>query len=94
LVIPLKKKSDAGKELRKWIVWVEKQTGEKAKAVRTDNAPELLKVAQEWSEFKVVEVQATTIASSHQNGPAEKNIQTTENDVRALVKDSGLPLEF
>jgi hypothetical protein len=93
-VIPLKLKSDAGKELRKWIIWAENQTGDKVKAARTDNAPELLKVAQEWNEFKGVEVQPTTIASSHQNGAAEKNIQTTEDNVRALVKDSGLPLEF
>ncbi len=49
---------------------------------------------KEWTEFKGVELQPTTIASSHQNGPAEKNIQTTEADVRALVKDSGLPMEF
>ena len=31
-VIPLKQKSDADKELRKWIIWAENQTGEKLKA--------------------------------------------------------------
>jgi hypothetical protein len=29
-----------------------------------------------------------------QNGPAEKSIQTSENDFRAMLKDQNLPLEF
>ncbi|KAF7568230.1 hypothetical protein PtrM4_128430 [Pyrenophora tritici-repentis] len=35
-----------------------------------------------------VEIQPTTIASSHQNGPAERNIQTAEADMRAMLKDA------
>ncbi|KAG9246181.1 hypothetical protein BJ878DRAFT_566033 [Calycina marina] len=33
-------------------------------------------------------------ATSHQNGPAERNIQTAEADARALLKNTNLPVEF
>jgi hypothetical protein len=36
----------------------------------------------------------TVAYSSFQNGPAEKSIQTTESDFRAMLKDQGLQLEF
>ena len=36
----------------------------------------------------------TTTASSHQNGPTERNIGTAEADMRAMLKEAGLPLEF
>ncbi|KAF7569560.1 UBN2 multi-domain protein [Pyrenophora tritici-repentis] len=93
-VIPLKKKGDAQRELRIWKTFVEHQTGEKVKAAGTDNAPELLQQAEEWRVTQGVEIQPTTIASSHQNGPAERNIQTAEADMRAMLKDAGLPIEF
>ncbi|KAF7572242.1 hypothetical protein PtrM4_097420 [Pyrenophora tritici-repentis] len=93
-VIPLKKKGDAQRELQIWKTFVEHQTGEKVKAAGTDNAPELLQQAEEWRVTQGVEIQPTTIASSHQNGPAERNIQTAEADMRAMLKDAGLPIEF
>ncbi|KAF7573128.1 hypothetical protein PtrM4_080330 [Pyrenophora tritici-repentis] len=93
-VIPLKKKGDAQRELQIWKTFVEHQTGEKVKGAGTDNAPELLQQAEEWRVTQGVEIQPTTIASSHQNGPAERNIQTAEADMRAMLKDAGLPIEF
>ena len=93
-VIPLKQKGDAQKELQVWKAFVEHQTGEKVKAVGTDNAPELLQQVEEWRVTQGVELQPTTIASSHQNGPAERNIQTAQADMRAMIKDAGLPIEF
>ena len=93
-VIPLKQKGEAQEKLRTWKICVEHQTGEKIKAVGTDNAPELLQVAEEWRTAQGVELQPTTIASSHQNGPAERNIQTVEADMRAMLKDAELPIEF
>jgi hypothetical protein len=41
-----------------------------------------------------VELQPTTVALSHQNGPAKRNIQTAEADMRAMLKDAGLLIEF
>ena len=93
-VIPLKQKGDAQKELKIWKTFVEHQTGEKVKAAGTDNAPELLQQVEEWRVTQGVELQPTTIASSHQNGPAERNIQTAQADMRAMLKDAGLPIEF
>jgi len=93
-VIALKQKGEAQKELRVWKTFVEHQTDEKVKAAGTDNAPELLQQVEEWRVTRGVEPQPTTIASSHQNGPAERNIQTAEADMRAMLKDAGLPIEF
>lgn len=36
----------------------------------------------------------TTVASSHQNRPAERAIQTTEHAARSDLADAGLPLDF
>lgn len=93
-VIPLKQKGDAQRELRLWKIFVEHQTDEKVKAAGTDNAPELLQQVEEWRITQGVELQPTTIASSHQNGPAERNIQTAEAGMRAMLKDASLPIEF
>ncbi|KAI1684896.1 Dimer-Tnp-hAT dimerization containing protein [Pyrenophora tritici-repentis] len=93
-VVPLKQKGDAQKELRAWKIFVEHQTDEKVKAAGTDNAPELLQQVEEWRVTYGVELQPTTIASSYQNGPAERNIQPAEADMRAMLKDAGLPIEF
>jgi hypothetical protein len=93
-VIPLKRKRNAIQALNTWKVEVELITGKQVKSVGCDNAPELLKTVQEWAEKHGVQLQSTTIASSHQNGPAERTIQTVEHDMRALLEDSGLPIEL
>ena len=46
--IPLRQKSDAIPELKKWKAIVELQTGTKLQAVRSDNAPELKSIFNEW----------------------------------------------
>jgi hypothetical protein len=38
--------------------------------------------------------QVITIASTHQNRSAEQNIRTAEANMRAILKEAGLPLEF
>ncbi|KAI0994162.1 hypothetical protein K3495_g14020, partial [Podosphaera aphanis] len=93
-VICLPTKAAAVKELQNWKTKVEHETDEKIKSVRSDNAPELLKAIREWTEKSGVQLEPTTIASSHQNGVAERNIQTAEADMRAMLKDADLPLEF
>jgi hypothetical protein len=47
-----------------------------------------------WEKKEGVSAEYTTIASSHQNGPVERAIQTTENAVRTMTEESGLPAEF
>ncbi|CZS92418.1 related to TY4B TY4B protein [Rhynchosporium agropyri] len=93
-VIPLKAKSDAYQALKDWKVGVELQSGKKIRRARSDNAPELLKATNDWKTEDGVLAQSTTIASSHQNGPAERSIQTVEFDMRAMLEEAQLPLEF
>ncbi|EDN93221.1 hypothetical protein SS1G_12167 [Sclerotinia sclerotiorum 1980 UF-70] len=78
--------------MKEWKKEIELASGEKIIAARTDNAPELLQAIREWSSGARSET--TTIASSHQNGPAERNIRTAEADMRAMLKEASLPLEF
>ena len=48
----------------------------------------------EWEATDGVQADYTTIATSNQNGPAERSIQTAENSMRAMLKAQELPLEF
>lgn len=93
-VLPLKHKGDAYQALKDWKIGVEHQTEKKVKRARSDNAPELLKAINEWRIEDGVLAQSTTIASSHQNGPAERSIQTVEFDMRAMLEEAQLPIEF
>ena len=93
-VLPLKLKSDAYDGLKTWRIGVELQSQAKILSARSDNTPELLKVTDEWRVADGVEAQSTTIASSHQNGPAERSIQTVEADTRAMLTEAQMPIEF
>jgi hypothetical protein len=55
--------------MKTWKAEVELAAGDKNIAARTDNAPELIQAIREWRSGTRSEV--ITIASSHQNGPAE-----------------------
>lgn len=91
-VLPLKRKSDAIPMMLSWKKEIELETGVKVIAARTDNAPELIQAVEEWKSG--VRSELTTIASSNQNGAAERNIRTAEADMRAMLKEASLPLEF
>jgi len=93
-VCPLSSKDQAKQALQVFKVREEKQTAKKLLAGRSDNAPELLQVINGWRDEDGVVSQHTTIASSHQNGAAERNIQTSEAGMRALLAEAELPLEF
>ena len=80
--------------LNKWKKKAELSTGKKVKAVRTDNAPEILETLNEWGNEHGVAVQTTETHTSAQNGPAERSIQYTEHNVRAMLDDAELPVEF
>lgn len=92
--IPLKTKDQSIPELRRWKAKVELQTGKKVKACRSDNAPELKLVMNQWEAEEGVQANYTVIASSNQNGPAERSIQTAEHAMRAMLDDAQLPVEF
>ncbi|KAI0993875.1 hypothetical protein K3495_g14309, partial [Podosphaera aphanis] len=92
--IPLKTKDQAIHELRKLKLREEKQTGKMLKAARSDNAPELKNVMEQWQREDGVIAEFTAVASSHQNGPAERSIQTAEMAIRTMICDAELPIEF
>lgn len=92
--IPMKSRDEIYEKLDEWVVQVERQTKKKLVCTRTDNAPELLKELQGWKRKDGVTVQVTETHTSHQNGPAERSIQYTENNIRAMIDDAGLPAEF
>jgi hypothetical protein len=75
-LIPLKHKIDVITRMKTWKAEVLLATGDKIIAIRTDNAPELIQAIREWRSGTRSEV--TTIASSHQNGPADRNFRTGE----------------
>jgi hypothetical protein len=80
--------------LHKWRKLRERETGKKVLAARTDNAPEILQTLQEWEESDGVKAQTTEPHTSAQNGTAERAIQYTENNIRAMLDDAELPVEF
>lgn len=62
--------------------------------MRVDNAGELVKLAKEWQKEEGIHPEFTDAYSSNQNGIAERNIQTSEHNIRAMCEDSGMPIGF
>lgn len=92
--IPLKTKDEIIPQLRKWKIQSELETGQRLRAARTDNAPEIKSILDEWCTKEGIHADYTVVYTSHQNGVAERSIQTSENSMRAMLKDAALPLEF
>ena len=81
-------------KLRAWKVRAEKDAGHSIVSVRIDNAAELKSLLVDWANTEGIHHEPTVPYQHNQNGPAERSIQTAENDARALLQDSGLPIEF
>jgi Reverse transcriptase (RNA-dependent DNA polymerase)/gag-polypeptide of LTR copia-type len=92
--IPGKSKSDVASKLRTWKLSAELHSGMKLRSARSDNAPELVELLSDWQSVGGSNVEFTATYRSHQNGVAERSIQTAESDARAMLKDAGLPIEF
>ena len=88
---PIKEREDAPATLESWRKSVELQTGHRVKAIRSDNAPELVKLFDGWRDNDGVLVEYTTPYTSNQNGIAERAIQTTWANSRAMLKDGDVP---
>jgi hypothetical protein len=81
-----KDRKDIVRNLRNWKRLVEKQSSMEIMAVRIDNATELKALLKEWITTDGIREETTVVYSLFQNGPAERSIQTTENDFRAMLK--------
>jgi len=92
--IPLKQRSDAPDALRKWKLSVELHSDARLLSVRSDNATELKVTLNSWCSSVGIASQYTVPHMSIQNGVAERVIRTTENSVRAMIKDAELLIEF
>lgn len=93
-ILFLKAKSDIIEALNEWGNVVERQSGFLILAVRSDNASEILKVLKNWRQNNGAVAQSTAPYSSHQNGTAERAIQSTVYATRAMLKEAKLPVEF
>jgi hypothetical protein len=78
--------------MKTWKAEVELAIEDMLIATRTHIAQEVIEAIHEWRSGTRSEV--TIIASSHQNGPAEPNIRTAKANMRAMLKEVGLLLEF
>jgi len=83
--IPIKTKDEAIDILEGWRRTEELSTGKKLKAKH---------IIDEWASSIGIIPQYTITYMSSQNGVAERSIQTTENGVRAIIKEAGLPIEL
>lgn len=93
-VIPLRDRTEAKLALETWRRSQELASGSRLKAMRTDNGGELKSTLDEWGTEIGIQPQYTVPYTSSQNGVAERNIQTTENNTRAMLKEAGLPVEL
>jgi hypothetical protein len=91
---PMNTKDEAPLHLSKWKVEAERESDTKLKAVKSDNAPELVKILKQWETQSGIAHNPTEAYNSLQNGAVERSIQTSEGSMRAMLKDSGLPNEF
>jgi hypothetical protein len=53
-----------------------------------------MKILKQWEIQDGIAYNPTEAYNSLQNGGAERAIQTSENSIRVMLKDSGLPNEF
>ncbi|CAI7754712.1 unnamed protein product [Closterium sp. NIES-54] len=93
---PLAKKSDAARVIiEEWLPMVERESGKRVKAIRSDRGGEFLG-AEFWSWLKRhgIKQQLTTAYSPQSNGVAERANRTIIEGGRTILVDSGLPLRF
>ena len=77
-----------------WKKSEELKTERKVKSIRLDNAKELLSIVNKWVKESGITLQDTEPYTSHQNGIAERSIQTTEQCTRSMLHEADLPVEF
>ena len=93
-VYPLRNRTDAVAALIQWRKDVTLEVQTELKAARADNAGELVKQLEAWHKEFGLSVELTEPYKSLMNGVAERHIQSSENGMRALLKDSDMPNEF
>ncbi|CAI7890658.1 unnamed protein product [Closterium sp. NIES-54] len=93
---PLAQKSDAARVIiEEWLPMVERESGKRVKAIRSDRGGEFLG-AEFWGWLKRhgIKQQLTTAYTPQSNGVAERANRTNIEGGRTILVDSGLPLRF
>eukprot|EP00170_Pyropia_yezoensis_P001781 contig_7619_g1785 len=89
--VPIVRKSDAADALKDVLQEWETRSGNKVKAIRSDNGGEYLSNAFEgWMRGKGIQHQLTTPYTPQQNGVAERYNRTLMERVVAMLADAGL----
>ena len=70
------RKDKCADKLKTWRKTIKTKIKKKIKVIHCDNAPELLKVVNEWTEQDGVQVNLIAVNTSSQNGMTERGIQT------------------
>ncbi|CAI7750300.1 unnamed protein product [Closterium sp. NIES-53] len=93
---PLAKKSDAARVIiEEWLPMVERESGKRVKAIRSDRGGEFLGAEfRSWLKRHGIKQQLTTAYTPQSNGVAERANRTILEGGRTMLVDSGLPLRF
>ncbi|CAI7796834.1 unnamed protein product [Closterium sp. NIES-53] len=93
---PLANKSDAARVIiEEWLPMVERESGKRVKAIRSDRGGEFLGVEfRSWLKRHGIKQQLTTAYTPQSNGAAERENRTIIEGGRTILVDSGLPLRF
>ncbi|CAI7777980.1 unnamed protein product [Closterium sp. NIES-54] len=93
---PLAKKSDASRVIiEEWLHMVERESGKRVKAIRSDCGGEFLGAEfRSWLKRHGIKQQLTTAYTPQSNGMAERVNRTIIEGRRTILVDSGLPLRF
>lgn len=95
IVWPLEAKSLVAQKTIDVINELERKTGRKLRAVRTDNGSEYVnRTLTDYFTSQGVEHQTTTPYTPEQNGAAERLNRTIMDRVRAMLEDADLPSEL
>ncbi|CAI7892882.1 unnamed protein product [Closterium sp. NIES-53] len=93
---PLAQKSDAARVIiEEWLPMVERESGKRVKAIRSDRGGEFLGTEfRSWLKRHGIKQQLTTAYTPQSNGVAERANRTIIEGGRTILVDSGLPLRF
>ncbi|CAI7902835.1 unnamed protein product [Closterium sp. NIES-54] len=93
---PLAKKSDAARVIiEEWLPMVERESGKRVKAIRSDRGGEFLGAEfRSWLKRHGIKQQLTMAYTPQSNGVAERANRTIIEGGRTILVDSGLPLRF
>ena len=88
----LRRKDEVFEKFREWKTMIEKSTGSRLKAIRTDNGGEF--TSREFLTTEGVRHELTIPNNPEQNGVAERMNRTLVETARSMLVNSNLPCSF